>query len=65
VTPDDVQRLSGEELVALYGARTEQMIVDLLVASLKKGREEADAIERKLLEVQILHEARRRGGRMT
>lgn len=62
MTPDDVRSLSGEELIAIHGAKTEQMIIDLLVAVIKKGEEEARAIEQKLLQVQILRGTRKGAG---
>lgn len=50
----DVAVLSGEELVRRYGARTEQHLVDLLVAALKRGDEDtAKAIEFRLTEVRF------------
>ncbi|PZU11434.1 hypothetical protein [Sphingomonas sp.] len=64
MTLDDVRTISGEGLIALHGAKTEQMIIDLLIEVLKKGRDEVNVIEQKLLQVQIISENRRRDGKV-
>lgn len=54
VSLEDVAVLSGEELVRRYGPKTEQGLVDLFVAALKRGEEfTAKAIELRLNEVRL------------
>ena len=54
VSLGDVAVLSGEELVRRYGPKTEQGLVDLFVAALKRGDEfTAQAIELRLNEVRL------------
>ncbi|QJU57582.1 hypothetical protein HL653_07090 [Sphingomonas sp. AP4-R1] len=63
MTYRDVLTMSGSDLIALYGVKAEQMIIDLLIMALKSGEDEANGIEQKLLQVQ--REVWRRGRRMS